>query len=188
MIIGVVEEVGKLAIVAIIIWNSKTVKYAINGLLIGAAIGAGFAAFESSGYAFRIFINNLLGSGNVAFAYGEMTENIFLRAFLAPGGHIVWAAIAGYAVMLIKGDKQLDMSFLNKKAFWKIFWIPIVLHGVWDMPISLGGDSLIVAIIPQILLSLIAWVVVLILISNSLAQIGNILKREAAEKSGVDVI
>src|SRR5699024_5138346 len=51
IIIGVVEEVGKLAIIIYFI-NKLNPKYILNGLLIGAAIGAGFAAFESTGYAF----------------------------------------------------------------------------------------------------------------------------------------
>lgn len=173
---GIIEETAKLAIIAFIIWRSKNAKYALNGLLIGAAIGAGFAAFESAGYAFQIFLSNLLAEDlNISVAYSEMVKNIMLRAFLAPGGHVIWAAMSGYAIMLVKGTRALTMSFLNQKAFWKIFWIPILLHAVWDMPISFGR-SLIGQILPVTLLMVIGWVVTFVLIGNSLSQIGQILK------------
>lgn len=175
-LVGIIEETAKLAIVALIIWRNKNAKYALNGLLIGAAIGAGFAAFESAGYAFNTFLSSLLSGGfNISGAYGEMVENIMLRAFLAPGGHVIWAAMSGYAIMLVKGAQELTMSFLNQKAFWKIFWIPILLHAVWDMPIILGR-SLIAQILPVTLLMVIGWVVTFVLIGNSLSQIGQILK------------
>src|SRR5205823_6447989 len=47
---GIVEEIGKLLAVAIIVRKAKY-KYILNGMLFGAAVGAGFAAFESAGYA-----------------------------------------------------------------------------------------------------------------------------------------
>ena len=171
---GIVEEVAKLAVVAFIIWNNPKAKYGLNGLLIGAAVGAGFAAFESSGYAFRICLETLLSTLNISAAYDGMVDNILLRAFLAPGGHVIWAAMSGYALMLVKGDKQLSMSFLNRKAFWKIFWIPIALHAVWDMPLVLG-NSLVAILIPLVFLILAGWVVTFVFIGNSLSQLGALL-------------
>lgn len=175
MLTGIIEEAAKLAIVAAVIWRNKNAKYALNGLLIGAAIGAGFAAFESAGYAFNQFLPALLNSGNFSVAYTAMMNNIMLRAFLAPGGHVIWAAMSGYAIMLVKGTNEFDISFLNKKAFWKIFWIPIFLHAVWDMPIILG-QSIILQLLPVVLLMVLGWVVIFVLIGNALAQIGSILK------------
>jgi len=48
---GIVEEIGKLLTVVLIVRETKY-RYQLNGLLFGAAVGAGFAAFESAGYAF----------------------------------------------------------------------------------------------------------------------------------------
>lgn len=178
---GIIEEVAKLAIVALIIWKNKNAKYAINGMLIGAAIGAGFAAFESAGFAFNIFLGNLLGTLNITASYNEMMDNIILRAILSPGGHVIWAAMGGYAIMLVKGNKELSMSFLNQKAFWKLFWIPIFLHAVWDMPIVLG-NSIVLQLLPLFVLIILGWVVTFVLISNSLAQIGQLVEARKAEE------
>ena len=51
-IVGFVEELGKATVVILFINYLKTNKI-LNGLLIGAAVGAGFAVFESAGYIFR---------------------------------------------------------------------------------------------------------------------------------------
>ena len=185
MVIGVVEEVGKLVIVAFIIWRSKKSDYLLNGLLIGAAVGAGFAAFESAGYAFRQFIVNIQiqdGTFLIGGAYEAMVDNIFLRAFLAPGGHVIWAAMAGYATILVnKKGSNFDFSFFSKGAFWKIFLIPIILHAVWDMPITFGGSKA-AQIAFLVLLIVLGWLVTFILMANSLSQIGSILKQKNDER------
>jgi len=52
---GIVEEIGKLLAVVLVVRQIKY-KYILNGILFGAAIGGGFAAFESAGYAFDAFL------------------------------------------------------------------------------------------------------------------------------------
>lgn len=56
---GLVEEPGKLFALILVI-NISKYRYLLNGLLFGAAVGTGFAAFESAGYALRVglFSNN----------------------------------------------------------------------------------------------------------------------------------
>lgn len=48
---GIVEEIAKLLAVVAVMRNVRY-RYTLNGIVFGAAIGAGFAAFESAGYAF----------------------------------------------------------------------------------------------------------------------------------------
>ena len=169
IITGVVEEIGKAAIVAYFIYREKDdAKHMVNGLLIGAAVGAGFAAFESGGYALRFFLQD---------GYGTMMEVIFLRAVLAPGGHVVWAAMAGYAMMLVKGDKPLTLGVFSKAGFWKIFWLPVAMHAVWDMPILTTVDFPVV----QVFLCIASWVVIFVIISNCLTQLAEKVHAEAAE-------
>ncbi len=172
ILVSIVEEFGKLAIVVAFIYREKATKYTTNGLLIGAAVGAGFAAFESAGYAFT----RLLLTGS----YDAMFENILLRAALTPGGHVIWAAMSGYAVVLVTKGKPFSLNFLGNSSFWKIFPIPLVLHAVWDMPIPLGQE---ICLIP-ILCLLAGWFVILIMIHNCLNQIGETLaqSQQAAQQ------
>jgi len=163
ILVGIIEEVGKLAIVAYFIRRDKNIQHPINGLLIGAAVGAGFAAIESAGYAFRI----LLAAG-----YNDMLDNLILRAVFATGGHVVWAAMSGYAIMIVKGEQLLTIDFLGNSAFWKLFWVPVALHAIWDMPIEFGSSFYLV----QFVLTLTAWIVIMVLINNSLAYIAKHVK------------
>lgn len=160
IVVGIVEEVGKLVIIAYFIYNQNS-KYILNGLLIGAAIGAGFAAFESAGYAFAF-----------GMFYGDsvMTEVIFLRAWLAIGTHTVWSAIAGAALVYVKGNKQLSSdTFVNAK-FIQLFAIPVILHAVWDMPLyALHNFNLLF-----IILIVIAWIFIFTLMNAGLKQIGRL--------------
>ena len=156
MMVGLIEEVAKAAIVAAFLFKSKKSNYILDGLLIGAAVGAGFAAFETAGYILRFGLNNGLQT---------MLEVIKSRGFLAPGGHVAWAAIEGAGLMYVKGFEKLDKKHLNDKRFLLICLIPIVLHGVWDMPINTPYYLL------QITLTVAAWLVIIYFINLGLKQV-----------------
>ncbi len=158
-IVGVVEELGKVVAIYLIIKKLQNCNFILNGLLIGAAVGAGFAAFESAGYAFT----SLLQFGDTEY----MMNNIYLRAFLSPGGHVTWAAISGAAIMIVKGNKELSFDVFSDQRFWKLFIIPIVLHSIWDMPINIGNEICLV----QLALTAIVWIFVMLLINRGLAEV-----------------
>lgn len=155
---GVIEEVAKFVVVGSFLKGSKR-KYILNGLLLGAAVGAGFAVFETAGYAFAY-----------GFKIPIMMRIIYMRAILAFGGHIVWAAMSGAALVMVKTDERLKFKHLKNIKFLKYFIIAIGLHAIWDMPISNSSELPFV----QIILTIIAWVVILILISAGLKQISNL--------------
>lgn len=155
MMVGIIEEVGKLIIVYALIKRLPSCNYILSALLAGACVGAGFAAFESAGYAFRI----LLGAG-----FDGMTDNLFIRGLLAPGGHVAWAAISGAALIIAKGSGQLTTDVFSSARFWKIFSIPVVLHGLWDAPIFEGY-------LKYVALVILVWIVVLILINMGLDEV-----------------
>ena len=168
MMVGLVEEVAKAAIVAFFLFKSKKSNYILNGLLVGAAVGAGFAAFETAGYILRYGLNGGLET---------MLSVIKLRGFLAPGGHVAWAAIEGAALMYVKGFDKLDKKHLNDKRFLLICLIPIVLHGIWDMPINLPYYLL------QITLTVLAWLVIIYFINLGLKQVDDAKKLESKKSS-----
>ena len=164
LMVGVVEEIPKATIVALFLFKNKKCNYILDGVLVGAAVGAGFAAFETAGYILR---NGISGGINV------MLYVVKLRGFLAPGGHVAWAAIEGAALMFVKGFEPLDKKHLNDKRFLLMCLIPIVLHGVWDMPITLPFYGL------QIILTILAWLVIIYYINLGLKQIDDAKKFES---------
>lgn len=157
-LVGIIEEVGKLVAVVLFIHMNKS-KYILNGLLIGAAIGAGFAVFESAGY---------------AFVYGEtlngILDSIVKRGLLAAGGHIVWAAMSGAAIMLAKKDAPMSWDVFKKGNFWRLFVIPIILHALWDMPFAAGSGNYTVLVALVVL----AWIFILALIRSGMAEVSRI--------------
>ena len=161
IMVGIVEEVGKLVAVALFIRKFKT-RYILNGLLIGAAIGAGFAGFESAGYAL-VYTDSL----------GGILENIILRGVLAAGGHVVWAAISGAAIMMAMENDELSMNVFKRVKFLRLFAVPVVLHALWDMPFS--------SLPVLALLTVVAWVFVLALIRTGMAEITRISEKAKAE-------
>lgn len=159
---GIIEETGK-AVIVYYFLKKMGKRSILNGMLIGAAVGAGFAAFESAGYA----MNYLFQGG-----WDMMMDVIFLRGFLTPGGHVVWAAISGAGLVIAaKTTGAITSGVLTDKKFLRLFAIPIVLHGLWDSPLSsIGGELYLVPLILMVL----AWIVVLILINMGLAEVSNI--------------
>jgi len=160
IVVGVVEEVGKLVIIAYFI-KKLNPKFILNGLLIGATIGAGFAAFESAGYAYNI---------GVMHGEGAMISVIFMRGWMSIGTHVVWSAIAGAALLYVKGNNPLQNDHFFHPDFLKLFAVAIILHAVWDMPLYILHHFYLIFII----FICIAWVFIFSLISAGLKQINRI--------------
>lgn len=153
---GIIEEIGKLATV-IIVCRQARYKYVLNGLLFGASVGAGFAIFESAGYAFNILLE--------ARSIDAMTQNIMLRAFLSPFGHVAWTAIAAGALWRVKGDKPFSMTMLSDVRFWRAFLLPVVLHMFWNSPLPSPF------FIRHLLVGVIAWYIVFGIVQQGLRQV-----------------
>ena len=156
---GFIEETGK----AVIVYYSlrRLGKLSIlSGLLVGAAVGAGFAAFESAGYAMRFLFQG---------GWDVMMNVIFLRGFLSPGGHVVWAAFSGAGLVIAaKANSEISTKLFFDSKFLRLFIIPVVLHGIWDSPFAVVGSD--IYLVP-IALTVIAWIVVLIFINMGLAEV-----------------
>ncbi len=189
---GLVEEVAKLAAVIVVARNLKH-KYILNGIVFGAAIGCGFAAFESAGYAFNKgymigYMQTLLQHTDVLgkiqnyddltsvinaiakTAFARMSGIIELRAYLAPFGHVVWTAIAGGALWRVKGAKPFSFKMLLEPSFLRTFSIPVVLHMLWDSDL-VGNHAAPVTYALFVVLGFIGWYVLFLLVQQGLRQI-----------------
>ncbi len=169
LIVGLVEEAAKAFIVVLFIIREKRARFVLDGLLIGAAVGAGFAAFETAGYILRYGIN-----------YGSQVMDSVLttRAYLAPGGHVAWAALEGGAFMMARGAApKSTWAHAKSPKFLLPCIIPWVLHGIWDTSIPLFND-----IFKDILLIVVIWVVLFYYINLGLKQAEDV--RSAAVAAG----
>lgn len=172
---GIVEEVAKLLTVIVVCRQAKH-KYILNGMLFGAAIGTGFAVFESAGYTQDVLILGLIktGSWSKFFAAGGasyLNTAILLRGFLSPFGHVVWTAIAAGALWRIKREGSFEVRMLDK-TFWKTFLVPIGCHMIWDSRAAMGNtDPGILNFAVTFLLGALSWYVAFKLVQEGLKQV-----------------
>lgn len=158
---GIIEESAKILIVILLVGKSTRYRWILNGLLFGAAVGTGFGAFESAGYAFRIIISDGLIPG---------ADNIITRGILAPFMHVVWTANIAAALWMVKGDKPFKWEMLKETAFLRIFIAMMLAHMLWNapfylMPLPLGID------LKHVLLGIIEWIICFRLIQAGLNQL-----------------
>lgn len=152
-----VEEVGKLAALLVLARFAQQERYsfALNGLLFGAAVGAGFAAFESAGYALRIGLRSA----------DDMLTNITLRGLLAPFAHIAWTAIAACAVWRVRAEGVPLSQALFKRKFLLLFAVPVALHFTWNSSFQLPLMG------KFIVLGFLAYVVIFSLVQGGLKEV-----------------
>jgi protease PrsW len=120
LLVGIIEETAKILGVLVIARRIQH-RYEMDGLILGAAAGMGFAALESMGYAFTAF----LASG------GSLTAAVYvrlLRGILAPVGHGTWTAIL--AGVLFRESRQGHFH-MDGKVFTAFLGV-VILHALWD--------------------------------------------------------
>src|SRR5881397_8133 len=118
---GAIEEVAKLLVPAcVLLW----MRYRIpaDGLLLGVAAGAGFAAFETMGYA---FVALLQSHGNLP----AVTTLLLMRGLLSPAGHMAWTGIASAALWSAACSGWTRTEALR---FLGVLLAVIALHTAWD--------------------------------------------------------
>jgi protease PrsW len=119
-LVGLIEESAKILGVVLIARRMQH-NSEMEGLILGAAAGMGFAALESMGYTFTAFLT----SG------GSLTATVFvtmLRGILSPVGHGTWTAIL--ASVLFRESKQ-NRFRLNGKVIVAFLGVAF-LHALWD--------------------------------------------------------
>ena len=162
---GPIEESSKLLAVILVMYGIRGAgyKYELNGILFGCAVGAGFACFETSGYAlfsagggFVSVLQSETIQAVLKFGQGQLTQAqalaavnqattdavksmvglLELRGVLAPFGHVVWTAIAAGAFWRVKQDRPASLGMLGDKRFLMAFLIPVLMHTLWDITVT----------------------------------------------------
>jgi RsiW-degrading membrane proteinase PrsW (M82 family) len=119
--VGLIEEGFKLALV---VWLGRNVpqKMVRDGVVLGAAVGFGFAAFESAGYA----LNALFTIHGLSLR--ALVETEILRGVLAPLGHGLWTAILGGILFGASHAGRFRFAWSVVLGYLGVS----VLHALWD--------------------------------------------------------
>ncbi len=131
-IVAFSEELAKLVVlIPFLLVARRRYPSVMHGIVLGAAAGMGFAAFESMGYAFGTLIES---RGNL----DVMNQVIGIRALLAPLGHGTWTAIIAAALW----REQINHRFALNANVLVGFLVAVILHLLWDwvgLPLNIAG-------------------------------------------------
>jgi RsiW-degrading membrane proteinase PrsW (M82 family) len=146
--VGLVEETGKAAALLLVL-NKLKYRWILNGMLFGAAVGAGFAGFESAGYAYQYGLNVIATRG---------WETIC-------GGHVLWTALVGGALWRVRGDQPFNWAMLRDGRFLRAYGLAVAMHMIWDAPWDPPLH------LKEIVLGFVVWVTLLGYVQFGLRQI-----------------
>ncbi|MFY1670879.1 PrsW family intramembrane metalloprotease [Plantactinospora sp. WMMB334] len=119
--VGLIEEAAKLAALALLTRRMR-LKSVRDGMILGAAVGFGFSALESAGYAF-IALFTVQGLSVV-----QVVQTEILRGLVAPVGHGLWTAILGGVLFAPSGRDHFVIGIRLIYAYLGVS----VLHALWD--------------------------------------------------------
>jgi protease PrsW len=122
-LIGLIEESGKILILLAVAQLVRT-RVPRDGMVLGATVGAGFAAFETSGYVLKVMIEH--GDDHAIL---NILQTEAFRGVLAPFGHITWTAILGGAVFA--SAWHTGRFRFDRRVGWTLLGV-VALHGFWD--------------------------------------------------------
>jgi protease PrsW len=120
--VGLIEEGAKL--LALVFVARRLGRYTTrDGIVLGATVGFGFAALESSGYAFTALLTRQ------GLSVTGLVQTEVLRGVLAPVGHGLWTGILGGVLFReAQGAGRLRLTGAVVAAYLGV----AVLHGLWD--------------------------------------------------------
>jgi RsiW-degrading membrane proteinase PrsW (M82 family) len=126
--VGLIEESSKLIVPALVLIFMRH-RSPADGLLVGVASGAGFAALETMGYAFVALIES---RGSIATVDGIL----LLRGVLSPAGHMAWTGLSCAALWQAAADGWSRRSVVY---FVLAFAAAVALHAAWDSVRTVPG-------------------------------------------------
>lgn len=125
--VGLIEEAAKLVVPAVLVlFFGHRYRHSIGGgIIIGVAVGTGFAVLETMGYA---FVALLQSGGNV----GAAEQSLFIRGLLSPAGHASWTGLTCWGLW------QFAVAPTGKRflGFLGMYAVAVALHTTWD---GIGG-------------------------------------------------
>lgn len=128
--VGFIEELIKAVLIVIVALGVRTF-HTRDGMVLGAAVGFGFAALESSGYALvSLFI---VQANHLFLSLPSPVTTELIRGLLAPFAHGMWSAIVGGAIFAAarrRGHLRLSWGVLVAYAGMSL------LHAAFD---TVGG-------------------------------------------------
>jgi RsiW-degrading membrane proteinase PrsW (M82 family) len=140
--VGVIEEAAKLiGPIGVLLFVRH--RQPADGLLVGVASGAGFAALETMGYAFVTLIQS---KGNIL----ATDAVLLLRGVLSPAAHMAWTGLTA-AALFAAAERGWRGAAVAR--FLGVYLVAVLLHTTWDSV----GSPLVYIVLAAISLGLLTY-------------------------------
>jgi len=124
--VGLIEEAVKGVFIVVVALGIRPFQVR-DGMVLGATVGFGFAALESSGYALASLF--VVQGGQLYLSLTSVVVTELIRGVLAPFGHGMWSAILGGAIFATAARRgRLRLSVTVIVAYLAVS----VLHAAFD--------------------------------------------------------
>jgi RsiW-degrading membrane proteinase PrsW (M82 family) len=137
--VGLIEELVKGVAIVLVAWGLRPHSLR-DGMVLGATIGFGFAALESSGYALASLF--VVQGGHLYLSLTSLVFTELVRGVLAPFGHGLWSAIVGGMIFYGARNGRLRLTWGVLAAYLGVS----LLHAAFDSFGSIVGYVVISAI------------------------------------------
>jgi RsiW-degrading membrane proteinase PrsW (M82 family) len=145
--VGFIEEFVKGAAIILLALGLRS--YATrDGMVLGAAVGFGFAALETSGYALASLF--VVQGQQLFLSLPSVVFTELVRAVLAPFGHGLWSAILGGVIFYAARQGRVRMIWSVLAAYIAVS----LMHAAFDIFGSITGYIVIsiIGIVPLVYL------------------------------------
>lgn len=159
---ALVGEAAKIAVLAVALPRLGRGDWVLTGMLVGAAVGAGYSVFSSVG----VYV-------------GTAGATIASHVLSALGYHAALGAVEGGALALARVKRGALAPFLGLCLVFAALWnvdVPLLSEvSLLDVTIGTGPSWLSGALTLQgVVLTVAAWVVIIVLLHRGLAQINDV--------------
>jgi protease PrsW len=124
--VGLIEEFVKGAAIVVLAIGLRSYTRR-DGMVLGAAVGFGFAALESSGYALAALF--VVQGQQLTLSLSSVVFTELVRGVLAPFGHGLWSAILGGVIFHAARKGRLRLTWSVLVAYVGVS----LLHGAFDI-------------------------------------------------------
>jgi len=142
--VGLIEEAAKLVVPALVlVLFPRRFRSPADGLVLGVASGAGFAALETMGYAFVALVQS---RGDLA----TVDDLLLVRGLLSPAAHMAWTGLAATALWSVRSR---GWSLRALGGFAGAYVLASGLHAAWDSATGVVAY----AVLAAVSLGLLVW-------------------------------
>lgn len=143
LVVALVEEGLRYVVLRFWVRRSRAVDQVFDGMVLGVAVGIGFATLENT-----VYFLNLFQQGN----FDTLVFVFFLRFLISTLAHISFGGLMG--ALIARGVFEL----YRPRAYFRLaFGLPWLLHGLYDLLLGIDQSLYAVLVLLPAIGALLVW-------------------------------